>query len=128
MRTFKVRFHLAQGVNFMKWQVKDGSGNVEFYDPSKVSIKLTDCFLKNRRTTAEKIHQGENKTVCAWIECADVEIIPKVKISKGYNISYNPREQPNWMMKNEDSFWHGEDIDQKEFDQIVSSGKKLYSV
>jgi hypothetical protein len=127
-RTYKVRFHLAQGENFMKWQVKDSEGNASFYEPSEVSLKLRNCFLRNQPTTARKIHDGANKTVCAWVECESVEVVKMVKISKGYHLSYNPRVRPNWSLDNIESFWHGENMDGKVFYEVLSSNKRLYSV
>ena len=128
-RRYKVRFHLAQGVNFMKWQIKDtADGHVSYYYPSKASLRLKNCKLVNRPTTAQRIHDGAHKTVCAWIECESVEAeIPK-RVTKGFKLSYNPRVKPNWELQNQDSMWHGENIDGKEFGEILSSNRSLYSV
>ena len=50
----KVRFHLAKGENYMKWQVKDANGDVQYLEPEQVSIKMYGCKLINQRGTAEK--------------------------------------------------------------------------
>ena len=127
-RKYKVRFHLAPGENFMKWQVKDAEGNVSFYEPSEVSLKLCNCFLRNQPTTAKKIHDGANKTVCAWVECESVEVVRSVKFKNGFHLAYNPRVMPNWFLNNEKSKLHGKNLDGKEFREVLSSNRRLYLV
>lgn len=90
---FKVRFHLAKGINYKKWQITHGK-KVEYVDPEKTSLKLINCKLKNKKNIAEKIFQGQNKTVCAWIECEKIEISSKENNS--YQIFYNPKIAPFW--------------------------------
>ena len=77
---YKVRFHLGAGENFMKWQVKSPDGTVKFYKPEEVGILMTGCFLRNQKGTAEKIHAGANKTVCAWVEAQLVSVVPATEI------------------------------------------------
>ena len=106
---YKVRFHLARGVNFEKWQVKNLDTNeVTYYDPNFVSLKLKGCKLKNSKTVANQIYCGKNKTVCAWIECSDIKVdvliqrYPKYTdyTSRNYYsvtpIFYNPKNHPFW--------------------------------
>ena len=112
----------------MKWQVKDEEGNVSFYEPSEVSLRLRNCFLRNQSGTAKKIHQGISKVVCAWIECESVEVESFISITKGFNLSYNPRVNPYWRMNNENSPCHNENIDGKLFPEVLSSDRKLFSV
>ena len=128
-RTFKVRFHLAKGVNFMKWQIKNElTGTVIFLDPSEVSLRLRNCFLRNQIGTAKKINEGANKSVCAWVECDSYELETKTTIKLGYKLAYNPKETPNWSLDNIESFWHGENIDGKTFKEVLTSNRSLYSV
>lgn len=97
----KVRFHLGLGKNYMKWQVKRGS-DVFYFDPSTVSLEMINCKLKNQQATAQKIHDGANKTVCAWIECEDIN----VKAAAGpshvhlrppeHFYFFNPKRRPFW--------------------------------
>jgi hypothetical protein len=115
---FKVRFNLSAGENFMKWQVKCGHV-VNYYDPSDVCIVMTGCKLRNNPHTAQKIHAGENKSVCAWIECDQVEIMAASN-NAGFPICYNPRKLPYWTdvsgrLK----------LDNHEFHKIVSAGRTL---
>ena len=119
-RQYKVRFHLAQGVNFMKWQVRDSEGNVNFYDPNTTSLRLRNCKLVNRPSTAKKIHDGANKEVCAWISCESVEVNRKSN-AEGMRLSYNPKVTPNWVMG-------GENVDGQEIDFIITKERSLYSV
>jgi len=115
---FKVRFNLSAGENFMKWQVKCGHV-VNYYDPSDVCIVMTGCKLRNNPHTAQKIHAGENKSVCAWIECDQVEIVDNTKQS-GFPICYNPRKLPYWT-----DVAGRLNLDNHEFHKIVSSGRTL---
>lgn len=133
-RPHKVRFHLANGPNFLKWQVKDAEGNVEFYEPTEVSLELTNCFLRNQRGTAEKIHEGADKTVCAWVECEKVEVtkyteepgldhegVKEINVNDLVNLHYNPRVLPFWNI-------YGVNVDGKEYDTIISLEKTLYII
>lgn len=122
---FKVRFHLGQGENYMKWQVKNTIDNsVMYIDPASFSITLTGCRLMNRKSTAQKIHDGANKTVCAWIECGSVEIDARnlKKADLIYPIKYNPREAPHW----QDSM--GQDIDGGWIPKIQTMGRELFVI
>ena len=88
-RIYQVRFHLAKGENFMKWQVKDlSNGEVNYYDPSEYQLVMYDSVLKNQKTTAKKINCGANKTVCAWIRAGRVVIRSLARQSE-YPYSYD---------------------------------------
>lgn len=115
---FKVRFNLSAGEHFMKWQVKCGDV-VHYYDPSSVCIVMTNCHLKNRTATALKIHAGEHKSVCAWIECDNVEIVPSSN-NAGFPICYNPKKLPYWT-----DVSGRLNLDNHEFHKIVSVGRSL---
>jgi len=136
---YKVRFHLAKGLNFEKWQVTNlANKEVMYYDPYLVAIKLDSCTLKNSKATANKIHCGQNKTVCAWIECEHIQIDYLIKryecliISKtnpildklkGDNlIYYNPKNKPYWIDSD------GTDIDGKHYAILKTFGKQLYFI
>lgn len=98
MKRYKVRFHLAKGENFMKWQVFDLKNNTkDYYDPDTRSIIMRDCLLGNHAETAKKIFNGDNKTVCAWVACEEVRIVDSVSpIGSMTNYKYNPRKNPHW--------------------------------
>jgi hypothetical protein len=118
---YKVRFNLGRGSNYRKWQIRDVNNKPKHYDPSKVTLVMSGCKLKNNKKTAEKIFSGENKTVCAWIECDDVEISYKdpMVCTKDTELSYNPRVNPFWTM-------NGENFDNTMHDLIYSNGTKLF--
>jgi len=92
-----VRFHLAQGPMFKNWQVKCGE-TVEYYNPEDVVLRMNNCKLRNHPTTANRIHNGANKTVCAWIECDSVDVQSSDTTSSDVvdHLYYNPRTLPHW--------------------------------
>ena len=117
----KVRFHLAKGQNYMKWQIKEKNGLTYYYDPDQVNMILENCELHNSRKTAEGIFNGGNKTVCSWIECDRVFVYNAVGDTDYENqLSYNPRVKPNWV----DS--EGNNVDGKRYDKIVTKGRKCF--
>ena len=132
MRPYKVRFHLAKGENYKKWQIKNTRTNeVTYIDPHKFSLVLDDCKFRNQPGTARRIFNGENKTVCAWIECYLVQWIP-VNVTDDpdsnfrrhqvlHSVSYNPRIHPFW------ASLHGENLDNYQATRVVSWGRELMS-
>jgi hypothetical protein len=120
-RNFKVRFHLAQGVNYMKWQIRDNEGNVIYLEPSEVSLSLHNCKLINRPSTAKKIHEGANKSVCAWVECEGYTINTPPTIVDNYILTYNPRVAPNWNL-------NGNNVDGQIFEEIETLDRSLHLV
>jgi hypothetical protein len=119
---YKVRFHLGAGEHFMHWQVK--SQNVTAYhDPSKVQLALFDCKLVVQPSTAKKIHEGACKTVCAWIQCQEVQILPVDRIGKNetdFNVRFNPRVDPDWTND------QGTPISGETFPIIFTNDRSLY--
>ena len=105
---YKVRFHLGRGEHFMHWQVTsklntgDGTGAKEVVDyihPQDNQLAMLGCKLSVQPTAAKKIHDGANKTVCAWIECEAVQVLAvnRIKPNEGdYRIKFNPRLNPDW--------------------------------
>ena len=123
MKPTKVRFNLGAGKNFMKWKIERPNGETSYYSPEEVQIVMTGCVLKNRKTTALKIFDGANKTVCSWILCDEVEIIDHVGLTAmddSERVSYNPRLTPHWMFR-------GSVADGMRFGKLISSGKKVYN-
>ena len=105
---YKVRFHLGRGKNFMKWQVTsnlntgDGTGAkhvVSYVNPQGNQLAMLGCKLSLQPTAAQKIHDGANKTVCAWIECESVQVLEVNRLKpneQDYRIKFNPRQNPEW--------------------------------
>ena len=124
-RGYRVRFHLAKGEHFMHWQVKNlDTKEVNYYDPSLYSISLGGCVtLKNQRKTAEKIHAGENKSVCAWVNCDTVSVQSeecRLATIKGQDrFMYNPRRAPYWMDH------EGRNCDNMSFNGLVTVGRTI---
>ena len=122
-RTFKIRFHLGAGENFMTWRVEDTATNhVHFFNPNNYELKMDNCKLYNHKSTAEKIYDGANKTVCAWImaERVDIRYKSSDEPDADKRLTYNPRVATNWMDSD------GNNIDKAEFNSLATSGKKLF--
>ena len=118
----RVRFHLGQGEHYRHWQVIRHDGTVEYHDPDKVSLVLLDCRLRNWRGTAQRIHDGENKSPCAWVCCDDAIATIPVTFWPGLDgrqIAYNPRVAPHWRDE------AGGDIDGRRYGSVVTSGRRL---
>ena len=102
MSNYKIRFNLGRGANYLKWKVTSPNGDVNYYEPNNVCLHMENCKLVNQQGTANKIFDGANKTVCAWIESETVTIFEPLIIPKnGSKVSYNPRVQPNWVCDGE---------------------------
>jgi phage terminase large subunit-like protein len=116
---YKIRFHLAKGKNFMKWQIKSADG-VEYINPKEFSLHLEGVTLKNRKATAERINSGSNKSVCAWMLVDSYRVTKTYKTSMlGDELRYNPRIAPHWLL-------NGEDADGMNIDKLTSNNNKLY--
>ena len=106
---YKLRYHLARGKNYKKWQLTHMSPVGKFAlgtfyrAPDTFCALLHNCRLRNHGTVAKKIHDGMNKTVCAWIEFDDYHEIrgshvPRLvmeQTDKRYR--YNPHKAPHWV-------------------------------
>lgn len=120
MKAIKVRFNLGKGPNYMKFKVEYPDGRKEYYHPSDYQLVMSDCILKNHKKTAQKIFDGAEKTVCAWILCKQIEIRNSSFIKDDTRrVRYNPRVQPNWLLD-------GQIVDNKEFEKIHSIDWGLY--
>jgi hypothetical protein len=121
MARIKVRFNLSRGKNFMKWKIVYPDSTIEYLSPNEVSLIMMKCKLSNNAKQAEKIFQGESKTVCAWVLCEEMKItgVPQKDIIETSRLRYNPRIKPCWDYQEVNS-------DGKEFDRIESRGNRLY--
>ena len=122
LKRYRVRFHLAKGDNFMKWQVFDKlHGTKEYHDPDTRSIIMRDCLLGNHATTAKKIFDGDNKTVCAWVACNEVCVVDSVPaIGRLTHYKYNPRKNPHW---HTDTLNNADNL---KFNMMVTNKRKVY--
>jgi len=121
MKSIKVRFNLSRGVNYLKWKIEYPDGNVMYYHPTGIQLVMGECTLKNYKKTAEKIHNGANKSVCAWVLCKTLDLkFDNFITDNTTQIKYNPRVQPNWLV-------NGEVSDGKKLDSIHSIGYSLFT-
>lgn len=122
---YRVRFHLAKGENFRKWQVRHPDGTKTYHDPETTTILMRDCYLRNSRKVAERIHAGANKTVCAWVLCKQVHIwqcrpeATPVDMQIA-TVRFNPRVLPHWHDE------HGTDLDGTRLDRVMSWNRDLF--
>ena len=124
---YKIRFHLARGENFMKWQGRSTDGNVvEYYRPEKEQIAMFNVKLKVQLGTSTKIHEGACKTVCAWVECDDFQVLGQPDFVKpnvnDFYVRFNPRVNPNWVDM------HGNIMNDEEYNLIVTQDRSLFVV
>ena len=119
MSKYKIRFNLGRGENYLKWKVTSPNGDVNYYEPNNVCLHMENCKLVNQQGTAKKIHDGANKTVCAWIESETVAILEPLNIAQGIKVSFNPRVQPNWVCD-------GEIVDKGRFDVLYTHESGVY--
>lgn len=120
---FKVRFNLGKGPRYQTWKITHPDGKVEYIGPNDVYLIFIKAKLRNQKGSAEKIYDGANKRVCAWIECEDLKIKYKYRFGDNLNeISYNPRVAPYWRnIKNED-------IDNSTFNTLRSLGNRIFQI
>lgn len=114
----KVRFHLGAGEHYKHWKIEYPNGDYQFINPEKQNMVLHGCQLHNRKGTAEGIHAGGEKVVCAWVWCDEVRM--RFITDKGQPVSYNPRVYPHWM-------YNGQNADNMTFDRLQTVGDKLIS-
>ncbi len=124
MKRIKVRFNLGRGKNYMKWKVQYPNGEVEYYDPTSTQLVMVNCQLGNHKKVAEKIYNGGEKVVCAWVLCESIVINTNKFLQLDtycHRIKYNPRVQPNWLL-------NGEVVDNQKYEQIGSVDFGLYKI
>jgi hypothetical protein len=116
----KVRFNLSRGANYMKWKIEYPDGTKEYLSPEIHRLFMTKALLKNYKKTAQKIFDGGEKVVCAWIMCESIQVVKmestEINQSNSSIIRYNPRITPNWVYK-------GFDADGELFESIRTNGK-----
>lgn len=127
---YKLRFHLARGKNFMKWQVrKDNS--VSYYNPDDYVLLVMNATLSNSPATAQRIYDGQHKVVCAWIEAEHINVYRKDEVPEeyynayqnpDYQLKYNPRVAPHWQDN------RGNNIDNRHYPVVATVGKAVFEV
>jgi hypothetical protein len=124
----RLRFHLARGKNYRHWQLKGMKKEPIYFDPENTSFILKNVKLYNKRNVAQKIYEGANKDVCAWLSISGrVMVSPsEIDVSNMTEVSYNPRVAPFWTYKIVGADSHLLDIDFKEFDKVIINKTKIY--
>jgi len=119
----KVRFHLGQGPHYQHWQITHADGSKEYHHPETTQLRLSVCRLHNQPSTARRIHEGANKTVCAWISCQKVEVLPLLTPPSASDfsesIAYNPRVAPHWRH-------HGQNADGRHYAELHTAGRAVF--
>lgn len=119
----KVRFHLAKGPNYQRWQVRKGDREPVYYDPEDVILEMYNAVLRNQRKTAERIYDGQNKTVCAWVECDHLVVKRRhqhaIPDTAGF-CHFNPRRRPHWFDKREN------DLDNQSYSMLATFGRLIF--
>jgi hypothetical protein len=127
MSKIRLRYHLGRGKNYKKWQIRNRDGSVEYIHPDDMVAALSNARLHNRRKVADKIYQGENKTVCAWIDCEILSKGTELWIHDEWNkIYYNPRETPYWTLFTEQGKIGATNLDNKMLDYVFIKGTEIY--
>ena len=136
MSNIKLRFHLAQGPNFKHWQLKVDEA-VSYYNPDNTSFTMQDVTLVNNKSTARKIHEGANKTVCAWLRPKQVQVnsLNLNDLNQAFDsmldmreegalvqVMYNPREFPHWVDNS------GNNLDGRTLRKAMTIGKLIYAI
>jgi len=124
MKSIKVRFNLGRGKNYMKWKIQHPDGKIEYHSPTEVQLLMHDCILKNYKSVSQKIFEGGEKVVCAWVLCKSLAIKKSDFIQgdlDGERIRYNPRVTPNWILD-------GENVDGMSVDKLVSVDFGVYKI
>lgn len=117
----RVRFHLGQGEHHRQWQIRHADGRIEYADPAQVSVRMIGCRLRNQRGTADRIHGGAHKKVCAWVECDWAYTFKPGGDDEpcGTWVGFNPRVAPHWR----DSYGHN--LDGLSIPVVTSAGREL---
>lgn len=124
MKSIKIRFNLGKGKNYMKWKIQHPTGEIEYHSPADVQLLMHDCNLKNHKKVAQKIFDGGEKVVCAWILCKSLAIKKQDFIQadlSGERVRYNPRVTPHWMLNDEN-------VDGLHIDKLVTVDYGVYIV
>ena len=111
----------------MKWKIQYPDGKIEYHSPDDVQLVMSDCILKNHKKTAQKIFDGGEKVVCAWVLCKSLELKESTLDTELYviligdKVSYNPRVTPHWML-------NGENVDGMFIHRMTTVGKGVYKL
>ena len=71
---------------------------------------------------AKKIFEGQNKTVCAWVDCDNVvdNMSQPETLDAMTQYKYNPRKNPHWFTDDNDN------VDKTDHDVMVTLNRSVY--
>jgi len=122
----EVRFHLLNGQNYRKWQVKVMKGrkkiSAHYFDPSEVQLEMRGCRLANDLKKAMKVHKEQSKDVTGAVHCQEISLV-HVPTEGLERLFYNPIKNVHWRREaDEGEFqWDG-----TEFQTLVTGGRQVY--
>jgi hypothetical protein len=56
--SYKIRFNLRRGVNYLKWEIISSDGIISYYSPTEVQLVLKECELKNKKNQPKEYTGG----------------------------------------------------------------------
>jgi hypothetical protein len=124
MNKLHVRFHLAAGINYKQWQIRDkNSGGVSYYDPTENCLVLSNCTLRNMPGTAKRVFESQVRDVSGWIECDSVTIVPAhtPMTQELIEATYDPKIRPYWYCPSTDNI-----LDNARFARIITQGRRVF--
>jgi len=92
-----------------------------FFEPEDFKAVIINGKLHNHPSTAKKINDGSNKTVCAWIMAEDILMDSTDNMWLRGSVAYNPRVMPHWIDNN------GNNVDKVEYEEMLIDNKKIYT-
>ena len=119
---YRVRFHLAKGANFMKWQIRQGK-KVVYIDPAQHKLEMLGCKLVNKINKAKQVHKRGVKDVAGWVECDDVVINDEIGVDNLERLFYNPIRDQQWRRESDSGEFAW---DNSEYATLVTQGKQVY--
>ena len=119
---YRVRFHLAKGANFMKWQIRQGK-KVVYIDPAQHKLEMLGSKLVNKINKAKQVHKRGVKDVAGWVECDDVIINDEIGVDNLERLFYNPIRDPQWRRESDSGEFAW---DNSEYATLVTQGKQVY--
>lgn len=89
-----------------------------------MNIFLLESKLVNQRKTAERIHNGADKDVCAWVQAMGFEVRDVGEdIERGQMLRFNPEFVPHWIAGEGDN---AKDVDGFLFRELVTVGRHVF--
>lgn len=123
----EVRFHLLNGKNYRKWQVKTMKGrkkiNEYYFDPFECQLEMKDCQLINNVKKAQRVHAKQKKDVSGHVKCKEILIQNSLPVDDLEKLFYNPIKDVYWRREGDE----GEFIwDNSQYSTLITNGKQVY--